>query len=114
MGFHLCEISYELLKESFGYFFSYTSQECVLLLRFFFVLFILEFSDEVIPFSSSSSMFNIQVLTEIRAETQIWSWAVVGKRFLESIASSIPGTYFMLGSRNLLPSTAFDPTYLVK
>ena len=47
------------------------------------------------------------------------SRAVDGKRFLESNASSIPGTYFRLGkvprieeafnSRNLLPSTALDP-----
>ena len=45
--------------------------------------------------------------------------AVDGKRFLESNAFSIPGTYFRLGydtrieevfdSRNLLPSTALDP-----
>ena len=49
------------------------------------------------------------------------SRAVDGKMFLESNASSIPGTYFRLGyikvprieeafdSRNLLPSNALDP-----
>ena len=49
------------------------------------------------------------------------SRAVDSKRFLESNASSISGTYFRLGyikvprieeaidSRNLLPSTALDP-----
>ena len=50
--------------------------------------------------------------------------AVDGKRFLESNASSIPGTYFRLGYvkvprieeafylRNLLPSTALCPIFL--
>ena len=50
-----------------------------------------------------------------------WSSAVDGKRFLESNASSIRGTYFRLGyvkvprieeafdSRNLLPTTALGP-----
>jgi hypothetical protein len=52
------------------------------------------------------------------------SRAVDGKRFLESNASSIPGTYFKLrvprieeafDSRNLLPSTdAVDPCILFK
>ena len=39
------------------------------------------------------------------------SRSVDGKRFLESNASSIPGTYFRLG-RNLLPSSALDPNIL--
>ena len=57
--------------------------------------------------------------------TIFWSRAGDDKRFLESNASSIPGIYFSLGyvkvpriekafdSRNLLPPTALDPTFMM-
>ena len=62
----------------------------------------------------------------IKFYRNLGSRAIDGKRFPESNASSIPGTYFRLGyvevskieeafdSRNLLPSTALDPKSLIR
>ena len=71
-----------------------------------------------------STIPNIILIYECKSN--IGSSAVDGKKFLESNASSIPGTYFRLGyvmvprieeafdPTNLLPSTALDPQKLSK